>query len=236
MSSDTDSKPRMRLLVATRSAHKLQEIRKILGLVPGVEVVGLEDVGIAWSPEEEDLEPYDTFRENAASKARYFRRRSGLPTVADDSGLEVDALDGRPGVRSKRFAPDRGLEGLERDRANNRHLIRLLDGVPPEDRTARYVCVAALVRKDAPVRYFRGEAPGVIVDEARGEGGFGYDPHFFDPDLDRTFAQISEKEKNARSHRGEAFRALAKDLLSVAPQGDGESGTTESTREGKEAT
>lgn len=204
----------VRLLVATRSSHKLREIRKILRPVSGFEVVGLEDTGIPRSPEEEDLEPYETFRENAASKARYFHRRSGLPTVADDSGLEVDALDGRPGVRSKRFAPDRGLEGEERDLANNHHLIHLLDGVPREERTARYVCVAALVQNGAPIRYFRGEAPGLIVDEARGEGGFGYDPHFFDPELDRTFAQISPEEKNARSHRGAAFRALAEHLAS----------------------
>lgn len=229
MTVTPDAEEEMRLLVATRSAHKLREIRKILGPVPGVEVVGLEDVGIPWSPEEEDLEPHDTFRENAASKARYFHRRSGLPTVADDSGLEVDALDGRPGVRSKRFAPDRGLEGLERDRANNRHLIRLLDGVPPEERTARYVCVAALVQEGegAPVRYFRGEAPGKIVDEAKGEGGFGYDPHFYDPELQRTFAQIPGEEKNARSHRGRAFRALAAHLTADSTRRSGGGGTGE---------
>ncbi|MDX1568267.1 MAG: non-canonical purine NTP pyrophosphatase, partial [Longimicrobiales bacterium] len=100
----------MRLLVATRSSHKLQEIRKILAPAD-VEVLGLDDAGIPWTEQEEELEPYDTFRENAASKARYFHDRSGLPTVADDSGLAVDALGGRPGVRSKRFAPDEGLEG-----------------------------------------------------------------------------------------------------------------------------
>ncbi|MDX1567488.1 MAG: non-canonical purine NTP pyrophosphatase, partial [Longimicrobiales bacterium] len=148
-------------------------------------------------------------------KARYFHDRSGLPTVADDSGLAVDALGGRPGVRSKRFAPDQGLDGEERDRANNRHLIRLLEDVPPEDRTARYVCVAALVEKaGAEPRYFRGEAPGLIVDEPRGTGGFGYDPHFFDPELQKTFAEIPPEEKNARSHRGRAFRALAAHLES----------------------
>lgn len=227
MTATPDAKEGMRLLVATRSAHKLREIRKILEPVPGVEVAGLEDVGIPWSPEEEDLEPHDTFRENAASKARYFHRRSGLPTVADDSGLEVDALDGRPGVRSKRFAPDRGLEGLERDRANNRHLIRLLEDVPSDQRTARYVCVAALVQEGAPVRYFRGEAPGKIVDEAKGEGGFGYDPHFYDPELQRTFAQIPGEEKNARSHRGRAFRALAAHLTSDSTPGPGGGGTGE---------
>ncbi|MFP3949217.1 MAG: non-canonical purine NTP pyrophosphatase [Longimicrobiales bacterium] len=202
----------MRLLIATRSAHKLKEIRKILAPAD-VEVVGLEEVKIPWSEEETRLEPYDTFRGNAASKARYFHERSGLSTVADDSGLVVDALDGRPGVRSKRFSPERGLVGEARDRANNRYLIELLEEVPLSGRTARYVCVAALVEDaDSEPRHFRGVAPGLIIDEPAGTGGFGYDPHFFDPELQKTFAEISPDEKNARSHRGKAFRALAAHL------------------------
>lgn len=201
------------LLVATRSRHKMDEIRRILSDVPGLELLSIEDRGIARSDEELLLEPYHTFWENARSKAAYFRRRSGLPTVADDSGLEVDALDGAPGVRSKRFATvDEGLEGEERDRANNAHLLRELRDVPPEERTARYVCVAALDLGADGVRTFRGEAPGLIVEEARGKGGFGYDPHFFDPELGRTFAEIDRQEKNRRSHRGKAFRAVAEHL------------------------
>lgn len=198
------------LLVATRSRHKLEEIRRILADVPDLEVVGLDDAGISRSDEELMLEPYHTFWENARSKAAYFRRRSGLPTVADDSGLEVDALDGSPGVRSKRFAPESAdLEGGERDRANNAHLVELLRDTPAEDRAARYVCVAALDEGARGVRMFRGEAPGLIVDEPRGTGGFGYDPHFYDPELGKTFAEIDREEKNRRSHRGKAFRALA---------------------------
>ena len=206
----------MRLLVATRSAHKMEEIRQILADMPALEVLSLDDAGVEPSPEEERLEPHDTFLENARSKARYFQRRTGLPTVADDSGLEVDALGGRPGVRSKRFAQDDGaadqvLDGQPRDDANNRHLVRLLADVPPEDRTARYVCVVVLLDGEREVAV-RGEAEGRVVDEARGCGGFGYDPHILVPELESTYAELDAEAKNARSHRGRAFRALAERL------------------------
>ena len=118
----------MDLLVASRSAHKVGEIREILADVPGLRVLGLDEAGVAYDPVEEDLEPFDTFEANARSKAEYFHGRSGLLTVADDSGIEIDALDGAPGVRSKRFAPDQGLDGLERDLANNRHVVAQLHG------------------------------------------------------------------------------------------------------------
>jgi len=206
----------VRLLVATRSAHKMVEIRQILAEVPDLEVLSLNDVGVEPAPEEEGLEPHDTFLENARSKARYFQRKSGLPTVADDSGLEVDVLDGRPGVRSKRFAQDDGaadqaLDGQPRDDANNRHLVRLLAEVPPEDRTARYVCVAVLLDGEREVAV-RGEAEGRVVEEPRGRGGFGYDPYILVPDLGVTYAELDADAKNARSHRGRAFRALAERL------------------------
>ncbi|MDX1494758.1 MAG: non-canonical purine NTP pyrophosphatase [Longimicrobiales bacterium] len=207
----------MKLLIATRSAGKLREIRRILSEVDGLEVLGLDDVGIAYDPEEDGLEPYHSFEENALSKARYFHQESGLPTVADDSGIEVDALGGAPGVRSKRFAPDAGvdgdgLEGQALDDANNRHLVRSLQGVAPGERTARYVCVAVLLEEGRPPLTIRGEAPGVVVDEPSGSGGFGYDPHVFDPTLGKTFAEMTPEEKDARSHRGHAFRALAAEL------------------------
>ena len=196
----------------------MREIRRILSTVPDLEVLGLDDAGVAYLPEEEGLEPHDTFEENALSKARYFAARSGLPTVADDSGIAVDALGGAPGVRSKRFAPDAGaasveLDGQPLDDANNRHLVARLAGIPAEERTARYVCLAALVRRedDEPV-YFRSEAHGRIVDEPAGSGGFGYDPHVFNDELGRTYAEMTPEEKDARSHRGAAFRALARYL------------------------
>ena len=205
----------MRLLIATRSAGKMREIRRILAPVPDLEVLGLDDAGIEYDSAEEALEPHDTFEENALSKARYFAAQSNLPTVADDSGISVDALQGAPGVRSKRFAPDGGaapadLDGRPLDLANNRHLVAKLAGVPVNDRTARYVCVAALVEdEDSHPTYFRGEAPGRIVDEPVGSGGFGYDPHVYNEDLGRTYAEMTPEEKDARSHRGAAFRALA---------------------------
>jgi XTP/dITP diphosphohydrolase len=141
--------------------------------------------------------------------------------VADDSGISVDALGGAPGVRSKRFAPDAGtdaagLEGEELDQANNRHLVARLAGVPAAERTARYVCVTAFLDGEHEPALLRGEAPGVVVDEPRGSGGFGYDPHVLVPELGRTYAELSADEKDARSHRGAAFRQLAVLLRSRA--------------------
>ncbi len=189
----------------------MKEIRQILASVPDLEVLDLDGAGVAFGPAEDDLEVYDTFEENALAKARYFFARTGIPTVADDSGISVDALDGAPGVRSKRFSPDTGLEGQERDDANNRHLVGRLADVTPAERTARYVCVAALL-EDASAEpvFLRGEAPGVILDAPRGEGGFGYDPYVLDTELGITFAEMSPEQKNARSHRGAAFSALAR--------------------------
>lgn len=204
----------MRLVVATRSPHKLQEIREILGEVPDLELLGLEEAGVPYSSVEEDLEPFDSFEGNASSKARYFTQLAGLPTVADDSGLEVDFLNGGPGVRTKRFAPGEDLEGEARDRANNLHLLQLLDGVPTEKRGARYVCVAALAWSLRHVELFRGEAPGRVLEEPRGASGFGYDPIILDLSSGRSFAELTAEEKNARSHRGKAFRALGEFLAS----------------------
>jgi XTP/dITP diphosphohydrolase len=212
----------MKLLVATRSSGKIREIRRILGAVHGLTVVDLDEAGLDRDAEEEDLEPFDTFEANALSKARYFAQRSGLATVADDSGIVVDALDGAPGVRTKRFAEDGGvldahrLEGQALSDANNQHLLARLSSVPAAERTARYVCVAVLVAPGREPVTVRGEAPGVVVDEARGTGGFGYDPYIFDVDRGKTFAEMTPAEKDARSHRGRAFRALAR-VLDEAP-------------------
>ncbi len=203
----------MDLLVATRSAHKMAEIRRILGDLGVVRLLSLTDLGLAPEPEEEDLEPYDTFEANARSKAAYFRRRSGIATVADDSGIAVDLLDGSPGVRSKRFAPGaRNLDGADLDEANNAYLLESLENSPREGRTAHYVCVAVLDTGEGEALAFEGQAHGVILADPRGSGGFGYDPLFFDEELGKTFAEISQDTKNGRSHRGKAFRALARHL------------------------
>ena len=202
----------MELLVATRSAGKMAEIRRLLSGVPGLRLTDLDELGLPPDRTEDELEAFSTFEENALAKAEHFFRRAGVPTVADDSGLEVDALGGAPGVRSKRFAPERALEGAALDHANSRHLVAKLADVDPDARTARYVCVAVLVDGDNPPLRFRGEAEGRIVLEPRGRGGFGYDPHVLDPGLGRTFAEMSPGEKDRHSHRGKAFRALATKL------------------------
>jgi XTP/dITP diphosphohydrolase len=194
------------LLLATRSEHKLQEARDILSAA-GVRVISLVDAGRPELDEEADLEPFDSFLENALSKARHFHGRSGLLTIADDSGICVDALEGGPGVRTKRFAPDALAGECGRDEANNRHLLQLLTGVPESERGAHYHCAIAVVdRKGHAV--FEGEVHGVIATEPSGEGGFGYDPLFMLPEYGMTYAELSAEVKRATSHRARALRQL----------------------------
>jgi len=204
----------VKLVVATRSGHKLNEIRVILRGVPGLHLMDLNDAAVQPSRAEEGIEVFDSFEENARAKARYYFRATGLATVADDSGLVVDALGGSPGVRSKRFAPlTAEVTGEERDRENLEHLLRELAGSTLAERTARYVCVAAVLHPDAgECNVFRGVSEGMILGARRGGGGFGYDPVFFDRASGKTFAELTPDEKNAASHRGHAFRALAAHL------------------------
>lgn len=204
----------MKVAVATRSEHKLREIRAILRGDPSIDVVGLGDLGIPWSEKEEEIEVFDTFDENAMAKARFFAPLTGLPTVADDSGLVVDALGGHPGVRSKRYSPQAdALSGEERDRANLDYLLDELGDLPLAQRTARYVCVAAFVDADRNREIVvEGTCEGLILGRPRGRGGFGYDPAFLDSASGRTLAEMSPAEKDEISHRGRAFRALADTL------------------------
>jgi XTP/dITP diphosphohydrolase len=203
----------VKLLIATRSTHKVAEIRAILAHVPDLDLLDLDQAGIAPAPAEDDLEPYATFEANARSKASYFRRVSGLRTVADDSGLEVDALNGEPGVRSRRFAPLPLSTPREvQDKANNDQLLERLAGLEDKRRTARYVCVAALSENEGRMMLFRGTAEGRILTAPRGTGGFGYDPLFLSDDLGTSFGEASPARKDSLSHRGKAFRALAAHL------------------------
>jgi XTP/dITP diphosphohydrolase len=206
----------VRLLVATRSGHKLHEIRTILREAVAIDLIDLNDAGVEPTTAEDDIEVFDTFEENAVAKARYFQGLTEIPTVADDSGLVVDALDGAPGVRSKRYAPNpRELDGGARDRENLEHLLRELGETPLARRTARYLCVAALVEDEpSPPKVFTGVAEGLILGRRRGRGGFGYDPVFYDQPSGKTFAELTREEKNSVSHRGRAFRALAAHLSS----------------------
>lgn len=203
------------LLLATRSAHKAREIAQILALLE-LAIVMLDELGLDPTPEEETIEVYDTFRANAVAKARFFAARLQRPALADDSGLRVDALNGAPGVRTKRFSGRDDLEGRALDDANNALLLEKLAGVPEERRGARYVCSAAVAWPDGRTLATAGTVAGRIAAEPRGEGGFGYDPLFHVPELDARFAEVSAERKNAISHRARAFRALAA-VLDASP-------------------
>ena len=206
---------RRRLLVATRSSHKLRELRDLLDL-RHTDLVSLDDLGITDDP----IEDGATFEANAAIKARFGARRSELPTLADDSGLEVDALEGGPGVRTRRFAGEHAS-----DAQNNAKLLDVLRGHPPSRRGARYVCALALAqpwpagpRGRLPMIVTRGTCRGRIATEPRGSGGFGYDPIFEpapEPPGGRTFGLWSPTEKHAISHRARAARRMAQRLSAL---------------------
>jgi XTP/dITP diphosphohydrolase len=189
------------LLVATGSAHKLAELRALLDL-PDTELLSLADVGLSDTAEETGA----TFEENATIKAMHYAALSGLPTLADDSGVEVDALGGRPGVQTRRYAGPNAT-----DAENNAKLLGELADVPVEQRTARYQCVLVLVEGGAVTAVTRGTFEGRIALEPRGTGGFGYDPIFepaTEPVGGRTVGQLSTEEKNRVSHRAQAARAM----------------------------
>jgi len=186
------------VLLATRNAGKVREIRQIAAGTP------LDWHGLDEYPDLPDVEESGvTFAENACLKALQYAEMTGLATLADDSGLEVDALGGAPGVHSARFA------GSPRsDAANNRKLIEALAAVPAERRQARFRCAMAFVRDGRVVLETNGCFEGLVIDQPRGSNGFGYDPHFLVPELNRTAAELPAAEKNARSHRGQALRAM----------------------------
>jgi XTP/dITP diphosphohydrolase len=189
-----------RVLLATRNAKKLIELRRILEPVVDVELVGLDDV----EPYDEAPEDGATFADNALLKAREGVKHTGLPTVADDSGIAVDALNGMPGVFSARWAGRHGD-----DEANLRLLLGQLADVPDTRRTGAFVCAAALVLPDGTEHVVDGRMDGTVIREPRGDGGFGYDPIFVPDGEHRTSAELPPAEKDAISHRGKAFRALA---------------------------
>ncbi|MGE5730703.1 MAG: RdgB/HAM1 family non-canonical purine NTP pyrophosphatase [Gemmatimonas sp.] len=191
-------------MLATRSEGKLRELRPLFA-AHAITVVDLRDAGIAESPVEDTLEVHATFEENALAKARHFHAVTGRPTVADDSGLVVPALDGRPGVSSKRWSGRTDLSGQALDDENNRLLLRSLQNA--HDRSAYYVCAAAYVDDEREL-VCRGEVHGRITEAPRGFGGFGYDPYFLSAELGRTFGEVSRDEKASVSHRARAFGAL----------------------------
>ncbi|MEV0463978.1 non-canonical purine NTP pyrophosphatase [Nocardia tengchongensis] len=197
-----------RVLVASRNAKKLNELRRILDEagIAGIEIVGLNDV----PPYDEAPETAPTFEGNALAKARDGFAATGLACVADDSGLEVDALNGMPGVLSARWSGTHG-----NDEANNTLLLAQLGDVPDERRGARFVSACALVG-DGVEAVVRGEWPGVIGRKPQGDGGFGYDPLFYPDGGEVSSAQLTPAEKDAASHRGRALRQLLPALAALA--------------------
>jgi XTP/dITP diphosphohydrolase len=190
----------VRLLLASRNRKKLEELRRILDpALPGIVVLGLDDV----EPYAEVPESGATFEENALIKAREGHTRTGLPTVADDSGLTVEALNGMPGVLSARWAGSHGD-----DEANLRLVLDQVGDVPDERLSAAFVCAVAYVDDQRQI-VTHGRMPGRLVRAPRGANGFGYDPIFCADGHDRTSAELSVEEKDAISHRGQALRALA---------------------------
>ena len=187
-----------KIVLATRNAGKVRELTRMLAS-HDVEVLSMDSF-----PDVPDIpETGDTFEENALLKACEVSRLTGLVAVADDSGLEVDALDGAPGVYSARYAGEDAT-----DEKNVEKLLQALSSVPESERTARFVCVMAACSPDGEQITARGEWNGTIIDSPRGHNGFGYDPIFVDPELEQTNAELDPDVKNARSHRGKALAKL----------------------------
>jgi XTP/dITP diphosphohydrolase len=196
-----------RLVFATRNRGKLAELSQLLADLPGLDLCSLDGFDVP-----EVIEDGDSFEANATKKAIEVSRATGLPALADDSGLEVDALDGDPGVRSARYAGEHAS-----DDDNNNKLLAALSGVPEADRTAQFRSVLALAdtrgRLGDGVIVVCGRCPGLVLNEPRGSGGFGYDPLFYVPELGATFAELGIGPKNDRSHRARAMAAMRPHLV-----------------------
>ncbi len=203
---------RRRIVVATANLGKFREIVTVLTDLP-VDWISLSDLPTIPEP----VEDGKTFAENARLKAVYYAKASGLWAMADDSGLQIDALGGAPGVYSARYAGE-----PKSDAANNARIIRELAGVPVEKRTARFRCAIALASPERVLAEAEGAIEGVIVDEHRGHNGFGYDPHFLIPSIGKTAAELDPDHKNRISHRGQALRTIRPAIercLAEAPDG-----------------
>lgn len=187
------------ILVASKNKGKIAEIKKTLAELPVV----VKPVSEYFTGSEPD-ETGDTFRENAILKATYYYQQTQLPCLADDSGLEVDIIQGQPGVKSARYAGENA-----NDQENNRKLLQELQKVPLEQRTARFRCVLAYVEDSQTVITAEGSCEGMILTAPQGSGGFGYDPLFYLPGLERSLAELSLEEKNRISHRGQAMARMA---------------------------
>lgn len=190
----------LKIVFATNNAHKISEFRSCLAQ-KGVEaeIITVKEAGFSG----EIIENADSFKGNAYIKAKTLCDFTGLISVADDSGLVVDALGGEPGVYSARYAGENATDAM-----NIEKLLQSLESVPQEERTARFVCSICVCRPDGETLYVSGESEGLIIDELRGDGRFGYDPVFFYPPMNKTFAEMNSEEKNSVSHRGRAIEKL----------------------------
>ena len=191
-----------KILVATTNPGKVAELRAMLDI--DVELLGLSDFEGIGEIEEDG----ETFAENARKKATGYAKVTGLWTIADDSGLVIDALDGAPGVRSARFSGEKENDRTLLDHKNMAKVLELLDGVQAEKRTCRFMCCLCLATPEKVLIETQGKLEGVITENQIGTNGFGYDPIFFVPDLNKTVAQLTPQEKNEISHRGNAIRKL----------------------------
>ncbi len=192
------------LVMATKNKGKIAEIKSMLEGMD-IEVLSLADFPAV----EEAVEDGATFRENAAIKAHHYYRHTGVPCLADDSGLEVDALGGRPGVYSARYSGDGAT-----DLANNAKVLTEMESAPDEERTARFRCSMVLYDGEQEL-ISDGTCEGLLLREGRGENGFGYDPIFFLPQYGRTLAEVGQAEKNAVSHRGKALRKMIEKITNI---------------------
>ena len=192
----------MKLILASKNAHKATEVQAILG--EGIKLITLDETEAA---DIDVIEDGTTFEENAIKKATEIMQATGLPTIADDSGLCVDALNGRPGIYTARFAGEHAT-----DDENIKKLILELDGVQENARTARFVCVIALAMPNGEVKTYRGECEGRILTERQGENGFGYDPIFYVPEYGKSMAELPADVKNSISHRFNALKKLKESL------------------------
>lgn len=193
-----------RILIATSNTGKLRDF-SAAAKAHGIEISGLPD----FSSLPPVVEDGSTFEANARKKAEFYSRSApGYLVLADDSGIEIDALNGAPGVHSARYAAEEPhkAETNTADEENNARVLRELQGIPQERRTGRFVCVIAAARNGFTLASFRGEAEGIILDKPRGNGGFGYDPLFYFPGIQKTFAELAPEEKAKYSHRGAALR------------------------------
>ncbi len=206
------------ILVATTNPGKINELTALLGRA--VKWIGLD----YFKDIDEIQEDGNTFAENARKKATGYAKITGLWTIADDSGLVIDALDGAPGVKSARFSGEKLKESDRKliDHRNIAKVLKLLDGIDPKNRSARFICSLCLASPEKILIETQGTLEGIITDKEIGENGFGYDPVFFVPSLNKTVAQLTSEEKNAISHRGKAIRKLKhllEQLLKLEQQG-----------------